>query len=50
MIEDHDQGTGPLGRAVDMVNPIEQGDEVGGALGRAGVHQQMTRNRLPGSE
>src|SRR5919107_4603604 len=39
VVENRDQGPGAFGGAVGGAKLIEQGNEVGGALGGAGVHQ-----------
>ena len=40
VIENHDQGPGAFGGAVCGAKPVEQGNEVGGALGGAGMDEQ----------
>lgn len=40
VVENRDQGPGAFGGAVGGAKLVEQGDEVGRALGGAGVHEQ----------
>src|SRR5918994_5006505 len=40
VVENRDQGPGAFGGAVGGAKPVEQGNEGGGALGGAGVHQK----------
>ena len=40
VVENRDQGPGAFGAAVGGAELVEQGNEVGRALGGAGVHQQ----------
>jgi hypothetical protein len=46
VVENRDQGPGAFGGAVDGAELIEQGDKVGGALGRAGVHERVPRDQM----
>ena len=50
VIENRDQGPGAFGGAVDGAELVEQGEEVGGALGGAGVHEQAPGQRIKGPE
>src|SRR3954469_3168014 len=40
VVENRDQGPGAFGGAVGGAELIEQGNKVGGALGRAGMHKE----------
>src|SRR3982750_1220761 len=40
VVENRDQGPGAFGGAVGGAKLVEQGNEVGGTLGGAGVHEQ----------
>jgi len=42
IIENRDQRPGAFGGAVGGVKPVEQGNEVGGTLGGAGIHEKLT--------
>jgi hypothetical protein len=48
VIEHHDQRPGAFGGAVGGAEPIEQVDKVGGAFGRAGVHEQAPAQGIEG--
>jgi hypothetical protein len=50
IVENRDQGPGAFGGAVDGAELVEQGEEVGGALGGAGVHEQAPEQRIKGPE
>ena len=50
VIKDRDQGPGAFSGAVGGAELIEQGDEVGGALGRAGMHEKAPAHRIKGAE
>jgi len=50
IVENRDQGPGAFGGAVDSAELVEQGDKVGGALGRAGVHEKAPVYRIEGAE
>src|SRR4051795_3926840 len=50
VVENRDQGPGAFGGAVGGAKLIEQGNEVGGALGGAGVHQKAPVYRIKGAE
>jgi hypothetical protein len=50
VVENHDQGPGPFGGAVGGAKPVEQVNKVGGALGGAGMHEQLTAHRIEGAE
>ena len=50
VIENRDQGPGSFGGAVGVAELIEQGNEVGRALGGAGVHEQAPTHRIKGAE
>jgi hypothetical protein len=47
VVEHDDQGAGPLSGAIGSTDQIEQGDEIGGALCRTGVHQEASFYRVP---
>src|SRR3954470_22771577 len=48
VVENRDQGSGSFGGAVGGAELVEQGDKVGGALGRAGVHEKAPVCRIKG--
>lgn len=50
VVENRDQGPGAFGGAVGGAEPVEQSNEVGGALGRAGMHQKTAMHRIKGPE
>jgi hypothetical protein len=50
VVENRDQGPGAFGGAVGGAKLVEQGNEVGRALGRAGVHEQVPAHRIEGAE
>jgi hypothetical protein len=50
VVEDRDQRPGAFGGAVGGAKLVEQGNEVGRALGRAGVHEQVPAHRIEGAE
>jgi hypothetical protein len=50
VIENRDQGPGSFGGAVGGAELVEQGNEVGRALGGAGVHEQAPTHRIKGAE
>src|SRR3954454_7373934 len=50
VVENRDQGPGAFGGAVGGAELVEQGNKVGGALGRAGVHQKTPMHRIKGAE
>jgi hypothetical protein len=50
VVEHRDQGPGSFAGAVGGAKLVEQGNEVGGALGRAGVHQKTPMHRIKGAE
>src|SRR3954451_1719477 len=50
VVENRDQGPGAFGGAVGGAKLVEQGNEVGGALGGAGVHQKARVYRIKGAE
>src|SRR5215210_8242748 len=50
VIENRDQGPGSFGGAVGGAKPVEQGNEVGGALGGAGMDEQVPVHRIKGAE
>src|SRR5215208_7273358 len=49
VVENRDQGPGSFGGAVCGAELVEQGQEVGGALGRAGVHEKAPVHRIKGA-
>ena len=50
VVENRNQGPGSFGGAVSGAKPVEQGNKIGGALGRAGVHQKTPVHRIEGPE
>ena len=50
IVENRDQRSDAFGGPVDGAKLVEQGDEVGGALGRAGVHEKAPAGRIKGAE
>src|SRR5690242_18873117 len=50
VIENRDQGPGAFGSAIGGAELVEQGDEVGRALGGAGVYQKAPAHRIKGPE
>jgi len=50
VIEYRDQRPGAFGGTVGDAKLVEQGNEIGGALGGAGVHQKAPTHRIKGSE
>src|SRR3954452_21298323 len=50
VVENRDQGPGAFGGAVGGAKLVEQGNEVGGALGRAGVNEKTPAERIKGAE
>jgi hypothetical protein len=50
VVEDRDQGPGAFGGAVGGAKLVEQGNEVGGALGRTGMHEKAATYRVEGAE
>jgi hypothetical protein len=50
VVENRDQGPGSFGGAVGGAKPVEQGDKVGGALGGAGMDEQVPVHRIKGAE
>ena len=50
VIENRDQGPGAFSSAVGGAELVEQVDKVGGALGRAGVHEQASASWIEGPE
>src|SRR3954471_5458901 len=46
VVENRDQGPGAFGGAVSGAKLIEQGNEVGGALGGAGMDEQVPVHRI----
>ena len=50
VVEHRDQGPGSFGGAVGGAEPVEQGNEVGGALGGAGMDEQAAVHRIKGAE
>ena len=50
VIENRDQGPGAFGGAVGGAELVEQGDEIGGALGGAGVHEKAPVHPIKGPE
>jgi hypothetical protein len=50
IVEHRDQGPGAFGGAVGSAELIEQVDKVGGALGRAGMHEEGATYRIEGAE
>jgi hypothetical protein len=50
VVENRDQGPGAFGGAVCGAELVEQVDEVGGALGGAGVHKKAPVHRIKGAE
>ena len=50
VVEHHDQRPGAFGGAVGGAELIEQVDKVGGALGRAGMHEKTPGHRIEGAE
>src|SRR3954454_13461127 len=50
VVENRNQGPGAFGGAVSGAKLVEQGNEVGGALGRAGMHEKLPAHRIKGAE
>ena len=50
VVENRDQGPGAFGGAVGGAKLVEQGNEVGRALGGAGVHQKTPMHWIKGAE
>ena len=50
VVENRNQGSGAFGGAVGVAELIERVDKVGGALGRAGMHEQTPGHRIEGTE
>ena len=50
VVENRDQGPGAFGGAVGGAELVEQGNEVGGALGGAGMHEKSPVHRIKGAE
>jgi len=50
VVEHRDQGPGAFGGAVGGAKSVEQGNKVGGALGGAGMDQQVPAHRIEGAE
>jgi hypothetical protein len=50
VVENRDQGPGAFGGTVSGAELVEQGNEVGRALGGAGVHQQAPASWIEGAE
>jgi hypothetical protein len=50
VVKNRDQGPGALGGAVSGTELVEQGDKIGGALGRAGMDEQVAAHRIKGAE
>src|SRR5918996_943179 len=50
VVENRDQGPGAFGGAVGGAKLVEQGNEVGGALGGAGMHEKAPAHRIKGAE
>src|SRR3954451_13434131 len=50
VVENCDQGPVSFGGAVGGAELVEQGNKVGGALGGAGVHEQVPMHRIEGAE
>jgi hypothetical protein len=50
IVENCDQRPGAFGGAVGGAELIEQVDKVGGALGRAGMHEKRATDRIEGAE
>ena len=50
IIENRNERPGAFGGAVCGAKLVEQGDKIGGALGRAGVHQKAPVHRIKGAE
>jgi hypothetical protein len=50
VVENRDQGPDAFGGAVGAAKLVEQGNEVGGTLGGAGMHQKAPTHRIEGAE
>ena len=50
VVEHRNQGPGAFGGAVGGAELIKQVDKVGGALGRAGMHEKTPGHRIKGAE
>jgi len=50
VVENRDQGPGAFGGAVGGAELVEQGEEIGGALGRTGMHEKPPTHRIKGAE
>src|SRR5215218_10343272 len=50
VVENRDEGPGSFSGAVGGAELVEQGEEVGGTLGGAGMHEKVTADRIKGAE
>jgi hypothetical protein len=50
VVEYRDQGPGSFAGAVGGAKLVEQGDKIGRALGRAGMHEKLPTHRIKGPE
>src|SRR3954470_7107742 len=50
VVENRNQGPGTFGGAIGGTELIEQVDKVGGALGRAGMHEKGATDRIEGAK
>src|SRR3954453_11222740 len=50
VVENRDQGPGAFGGAVGGAELVEQGEEVGGALGGTGLDEKAAAHRIKGPE
>src|SRR5215218_2586943 len=46
VVENRDEGPGSFSGAVGGAELVEQGEEVGGTLGGAGMHEKVTADRI----